>query len=332
MKRLLFGVLLVLLLLAVGCGSGDVEETIESEDNASEFSDAASDLLDKVTVEQEVDNDCPYECCTKKDDYDVKSCEFDKPCVENRCRFEDCPSDCCSGYGKYLRKKCDEGYECLDSDCIAIDDDQDKLLNIEEDELGTDPDDADSDDDGLSDYEEVRKIKTDPLDENTDGDRYLDGEDPNPLVAVYPDVTVELEEGRQSSDEDNLQTLQDAYVANCQSTVCSVDDILPITGDLELFTVPFTIERKNNGDDYTEYTEFKIIIYTIDGGKLRKAYPTIEERMDRLETDEKDSKDYEIVIMLSDLGVGGESVLASAALESPFILLPEVKNLEVEGQ
>jgi MYXO-CTERM domain-containing protein len=67
-----------------------------------------------------------------------------------------------------------------------FDGDGDGLSNVEEDDLGTDPDDPDSDDDGLKDGTEVRGGNpanpddptnriTDPLDPDTDGDRLCDG-------------------------------------------------------------------------------------------------------------------------------------------------------------
>lgn len=44
---------------------------------------------------------------------------------------------------------------------------------------GTDPLDADSDDDGLSDLEEAR-LGTDPTDSDSDDDGVPDGDDPQP--------------------------------------------------------------------------------------------------------------------------------------------------------
>lgn len=56
-----------------------------------------------------------------------------------------------------------------------IDSDNDGLTNLEENELGTDTKKPDTDDDGLSDKEEVKIYNTDPLNPDTDGDTYLDG-------------------------------------------------------------------------------------------------------------------------------------------------------------
>ena len=58
---------------------------------------------------------------------------------------------------------------------IQADDDGDGLTNSEEAALGTDPDNPDTDGDGLSDYLEVRVFGTDPLNPDTDGDGHPDG-------------------------------------------------------------------------------------------------------------------------------------------------------------
>jgi hypothetical protein len=54
------------------------------------------------------------------------------------------------------------------------DTDKDGLTNAEESELGTDPESADSDGDGLGDYDEANELGTDPTKADTDGDGYLD--------------------------------------------------------------------------------------------------------------------------------------------------------------
>ncbi len=57
------------------------------------------------------------------------------------------------------------------------DDDEDGLTNAQEARLGTDPNVADTDGDGLSDGEEVRRYRTDPLRGDTDGDGLSDGDE-----------------------------------------------------------------------------------------------------------------------------------------------------------
>ncbi len=55
----------------------------------------------------------------------------------------------------------------------------DGLTNAEELDLGTDPGDADTDGDGLTDGDEVNTHGSDPLDEDTDGDGWTDGDEVN---------------------------------------------------------------------------------------------------------------------------------------------------------
>lgn len=57
------------------------------------------------------------------------------------------------------------------------DPDRDGLLTKEERRIGTDPLNPDTDGDGLTDGEEVRRYKTDPLNPDTDGDGLKDGEE-----------------------------------------------------------------------------------------------------------------------------------------------------------
>ncbi len=73
------------------------------------------------------------------------------------------------------------------NEIIDVDSDGDGLLDEEEKEFGIDPNSYDTDSDRLSDYDEVKKWKTDPNNPDTDGDGYLDGQevesgyDPNGL-------------------------------------------------------------------------------------------------------------------------------------------------------
>jgi len=58
-----------------------------------------------------------------------------------------------------------------------LDTDEDGLTDEKEYDLGTNPRLVDSDSDGLSDWEEIRIFDTDPLNNDSDGDTYLDGEE-----------------------------------------------------------------------------------------------------------------------------------------------------------
>ena len=60
---------------------------------------------------------------------------------------------------------------------IIQDSDNDGLSDDDEIQLGTDINKTDTDDDKLFDYEEVRVYKTDPLNPDSDGDGFIDGEE-----------------------------------------------------------------------------------------------------------------------------------------------------------
>ncbi|MFK8080639.1 MAG: hypothetical protein AB8B97_10170 [Granulosicoccus sp.] len=69
----------------------------------------------------------------------------------------------------------------LDGFVVSGDSDNDGLSDIEEINLGTDPFSSDTDGDGLSDGDEVNTTLTDPLDPDSDDDGLLDGQE----VDVY---------------------------------------------------------------------------------------------------------------------------------------------------
>lgn len=102
-------------------------------------------------------------------------------------------------YAKFFTKKNDSGEIFLDnkaqitdiinqdatstyssesfSQNVNQDNDGDGLSNQEEDLLKTDKNKVDTDDDGLSDKDEVKLYKSDPFNKDSDGDGYLDGEE-----------------------------------------------------------------------------------------------------------------------------------------------------------
>lgn len=85
------------------------------------------------------------------------------------------------------------------------DDDDDGLSNYLEKLLGTDPNNPDTDGDGLTDWEEVYIYGTDPLNRDTDGDGIIDGDEvelgTNPLLRDSDnDGTDDLEEIMRGTD------------------------------------------------------------------------------------------------------------------------------------
>ena len=87
--------------------------------------------------------------------------------------------------------------------CEALDSDLDGLFDPDEADIGSDPLDSDTDDDGLSDYDEVTSTGTDPTLDDTDGDGLSDGDETSttgtdPLDADSDDDG--LDDGAEVSD------------------------------------------------------------------------------------------------------------------------------------
>lgn len=82
-----------------------------------------------------------------------------------------------------------------------VDTDGDGLTDAEEATLGTDPNDADSDDDGLSDGDEVNVYGTDPLNADTDGDTLNDSDE---LNLYGSDPTLKDTDGDKLNDGDEI--------------------------------------------------------------------------------------------------------------------------------
>lgn len=97
----------------------------------------------------------------------------------------------------------------------SADPDDDGLANVDEQAAGTDPNEADTDSDGLADGEEVHTHLTDPLAPDTDGDGFGDGQEvaagTDPLdAASTPDADPEFQEG--GGDGDTTSPLDDGYL------------------------------------------------------------------------------------------------------------------------
>lgn len=73
-----------------------------------------------------------------------------------------------------------------------IDSDKDGLTDLEEKEIGTNPQLFDTDGDTLGDYKEHIELGTNPLKSNTDNDRYDDNEDADPLYVNSADIDIEF--------------------------------------------------------------------------------------------------------------------------------------------
>lgn len=106
----------------------------------------------------------------------------------------------------------------IDNDCDAVidpdcDDDGDGLTNSQEWALGTDPKDSDSDDDSLSDGDEVNTYHTNPLDRDTDHDNLEDNKEI--LMGTDPNDT--------DSDDDSLTDGSEVYTYHTDPTDADTD-------------------------------------------------------------------------------------------------------------
>ncbi len=91
----------------------------------------------------------------------------------------------------------DVGKEVGQEEIKTIDIDGDGLMDEEENDLGTNINKSDTDGDGISDFKEVRKYKTNPLSSDTDGDGYSDGQE---IESGYDP----LGDGQMHSDKDGI--------------------------------------------------------------------------------------------------------------------------------
>lgn len=138
----------------------------------------------------------------------------------------------------------------------------------------------DSDGDGLSDKEED-KIGTDINNPNTDGDRYLDGEDEYPLKINSAEIGYykinEEEDYHILSIAKNTLTMGLASVglAGCGSSaigVCAKNSISLFNSiekslDDVIYTSSGEVIFSNTGDDYTNYINFNLV-YRMSGEVL----------------------------------------------------------------
>jgi outer membrane protein OmpA-like peptidoglycan-associated protein len=138
------------------------------------------------------------------------------------------------------------------------DDDHDGLMNNEEKELRTDPDNPDTDGDGLQDGEEVHKYRTNPLKADTDGDGLKDGDE----VMKYKSDPVKAD-----TDDDGLRDADE--VMKYQTNPLKPDS----DGD-----------KLSDGDEVLVYKTDPLKADTDDDG-LTDSEETLKYKTDPLKTD-----------------------------------------------
>lgn len=129
------------------------------------------------------------------------------------------------------------GFDPKDPEDANLDYDGDKLLNAEEIEIGTDPYDPDTDDGGVSDFDEVQN-KTNPVDDPSDDNADVKQE--------LSDISANLKEG----------TYVDLPACNscpCSSNICNSSDMLP---EDTIFAI---ISNDDNSEIYSKSNEIQIL-------------------------------------------------------------------------
>jgi outer membrane protein OmpA-like peptidoglycan-associated protein len=118
--------------------------------------------------------------------------------------------------------------------------DGDGLLNDNETKIGTDPDNADTDGDGLKDGDEVNSLKTDPLKADTDGDGLNDYSELN---------TSSTDPLKMDSDADGLNDGDELKIYKTDPTKPDTDaDVLPDGIEVERYkTDPTKVDTDGDG-------------------------------------------------------------------------------------
>lgn len=141
---------------------------------------------------------------------------------DNPAEDKTCPYECCAENSGFNLKPCSDLYSCNQGRCEAVD----------------------SDNDGLTDIRE-KQIGTNPQNPNTDGDRYNDGADPNPLKSNSANINVAF-----------TSKSWDWKYGNILLAVIGGAVIKP---DMIIAEPKASIQVSNNGDDYTNFVDFNII-------------------------------------------------------------------------
>ena len=265
--------------------------------------------------------------------------------IKKEPEIKDCPFDCCIS-GEYKIKDCGKYYECLNNKCETVDSDNDGLSDVEEIKLGTNPKLHDSDGDTLSDYQEYKIMKTDPLDRNTDKDRYNDNEDPNPLNVNSAKIEIDVIKNEGHWDE----TLKNEIlpILGCLAIYggeVSVGDISGIVAalcakvmgvnsitDLATKNVYFRnieIQTKNVGNDYSSYIRYRIKVYTKHKNKPKELFRNMDINIGSLKSGEYDINKLSFPSKIGEYAVGIlKDMLEGKTGEKEYIL--EVESLEYE--
>ncbi len=139
-----------------------------------------------------------------------------------------------------------KGLDKEDPSDAALDSDGDGLTNLGEFQNGTDPNDGDTDNDGLSDGDEVNQYGSDPLDTDTDDDGLNDGDEAD--IGTSPTNT--------DSDGDGLSDGTEVYIYGTDPTTPYTDeDWITDYDEINSFWDTNPLERDSDHDGLSDYDE-----------------------------------------------------------------------------
>ena len=161
------------------------------------------------------------------------------------------------------------------------DTDGDGLTNDEEKQLGTDPLRADTDGDGLSDGDEVKKYHTNPLSANTDNDRITDYDE----IYVYNTDPLNAD-----MDGDGLKDGDEIYTYRTDPKNPDTDGDGLSDGDevIKYGSNPTVVDSDHDGlDDFAEVTKYHTnpILFDTDGDNLSDGAEVLTYHTDPLKID-----------------------------------------------
>jgi pseudolysin len=162
----------------------------------------------------------------------------------------------------------DNGLNPADPNDATLDADGDGLNNLGEFNQGTDPNSADTDNDGLTDQDELLTHFTDPLSADSDGDEMPDGwEVSNGLNPLDPTDDTE------DPDNDNLNNVGEYRLGYDPQDALSVPPVtLSYDEGFEGGVIPagWTVPTVNDGSWYVEAVSANSGVYSLRSDKLKK--------------------------------------------------------------
>lgn len=203
----------------------------------------------------------------------------------------------------FFLKTCQPDYECKSNKCVPIDSDKDGLTDIEERTYGTNPNLYDSDGDTLSDYNEIMILKTNPLNINTDSDRYNDNIDKDPL--------------NKNSAHLNFQIIDKKW----NWELSGIFGFLSENINAKIAKITIDLYIQNLGTDYTDYIRYELII-KIMNTEVKRIYESIG----RLNPGESLTKHYEYELKISDV----PNILVNALKENSNDWDIYIQNIQYE--